>query len=33
MTAQIDDAICEVKLNVPPFSFLQARRTQSDCRE
>jgi hypothetical protein len=31
-TMQIDDAICDVKLIVPAFSFLQARRAQSDCR-
>jgi len=33
MTVQIDDAICEVKLNMPPFLFWRARRAQSDCRE
>jgi hypothetical protein len=32
-TVQIDDAICDVKLIVPAFSFLRARRAQSDCRE
>jgi hypothetical protein len=33
MIVQIDDAICEVKLNVRAFSFLRARRAQSDCLE
>jgi hypothetical protein len=32
-TVQIDDAICDAKLNVPVFSFLRVRRSQSDCRE
>ena len=32
-TVQIDGAICDVKLNVPAFSFLRARRAQSDRRE
>jgi hypothetical protein len=32
-TVQIDDAICDVKLIVPAFLFLRARRAQSDCRE
>jgi hypothetical protein len=31
-TVQIDDVIRDVKLNVTDFSFLQARRAQSDCR-
>jgi hypothetical protein len=33
MTAQIDGAICDAKLNVVAFSFLHGRRAQSDCRK
>jgi hypothetical protein len=32
-TAQIDDAICGVKLNVPAFACLQTRRAQLGCGE
>jgi hypothetical protein len=30
-TAQIDDAICDVKINVPACACLQTRRTQLGC--
>jgi len=33
MTVQIDDAICDMKLNVSAFSFLRARQARFDCRE
>jgi hypothetical protein len=33
MTAQIDDAICDVNLNVSAFAFLGTLRAQSGCWE
>jgi hypothetical protein len=33
MTAQIDGGICDVKFNVPVFTFLRVRLALPDCRE